>query len=112
MAGSPPGLDGQTYTSFGYSTGIRIMMRSLLQTREVRTHVGSVTQAKPDPPFSYNVDLEVLDVFKLFYDYLVRFGEGVSSALKAGIMPGRLGRYLAYILVVTLLVVIYVAAAA
>jgi hydrogenase-4 component B len=111
MAGSPPGLEGETYTSFGYSTGIRIMMESVLQTREVRTHVGSVA-AEPTVPFSYNVDLEVLDVFKLFYDYLVRFGEGVSSALKTGIMPGRLGRYLAYILIVTLVVVIYVAAAA
>jgi hydrogenase-4 component B len=112
MAGSPPGREGETYTSFGYSTGIRIMMRSVLQTREVRTHVGSVTQAELATPVSYNVDLEVLDVFKLFYDYLTRFGESVSSALKSGIMPGRLGRYLAYILFVTLVVVIYVAAAA
>ncbi|MGC2358880.1 MAG: proton-conducting transporter membrane subunit [Thermoplasmata archaeon] len=112
MAGSPPGLEGETYTSFGYSTGIRIMMQSVLQTREVRTHVGSVTQAELATPVSYNVDLEVLDVFKLFYDYLVHFGEGVSAALKTGIMPGRLGRYLAYILIVTLAVVIYVAAAA
>jgi hydrogenase-4 component B len=112
MAGSPSGLDGETYTSFGYSTGIRIMMRSVLQTREVRTHVGSVTQAELATPVSYNVDLEVLDVFKVFYDYLVRFGEAVASGLKTAVMPGRLGRYLAYILFVTLVVVIYVAAAA
>jgi hydrogenase-4 component B len=112
MAGSPPGLEGETYTSFGYSTGIRIMMRSILQTREVRAHVGSVTQAELATPVAYNVDLEVLDVFKVFYDDLIRFGEGVSSVLKAAVMPGRLGRYLAYILIVTLVVVIYVAAAA
>jgi hydrogenase-4 component B len=112
MAGSPPGLEGETYTSFGYSTGIRIMMRSVLQTREVRTHVGSVAAEELATPFSYNVDLEVLDVFKLFYDDLVRFGEVVSTGLKSAIMPGRRGRYLAYILVVTLMVVIYVAAAA
>ncbi|MGA9839508.1 MAG: proton-conducting transporter membrane subunit [Thermoplasmata archaeon] len=112
MAGSRPGADGETYTSFGYSTGIRIMMRSILQTREVRTHVGSVTQAELATPVSYNVDLEVLDVFKVFYDGLTRFGEEVSLILKSAIMPGRLGRYLAYILIVTLIVVIYVAAAA
>jgi formate hydrogenlyase subunit 3/multisubunit Na+/H+ antiporter MnhD subunit len=112
MAGSQPGRDGETYTSFAYSTGIRIMVRSILQTREVRTHVGSVTQAELATPVSYNVDLEVLDVFKVFYDDLVRFGEGVSSVLKTVIMPGSLGRYLAYILIVTLIVVIYVAAAA
>ncbi|HTW40594.1 MAG TPA: proton-conducting transporter membrane subunit [Thermoplasmata archaeon] len=112
MAGSPPGREGETYTSFGYSTGVRIMMESVLQTREVRTHVGSVAAEEPASPFSYNVDLEVLDVFKLFYDYLVRFGDSVSSVLKSGVMPGRLGRYLAYILIVTLAVVIYVAAAA
>jgi hydrogenase-4 component B len=112
MAGSPPGQDGETYTSFGYSTGIRLMMSSILETREVRTRVGAVTQAELATPVSYSVDLEVLDVFKVVYDDLVRFGEGVSTALKVAVMPGRLGRYLAYILVVTLAVVIYVAAAA
>ncbi len=112
MAGSVPGLERETYTSFGYSTGIRIMMGSLLQTREVRAQVGSVTRAELATPVSYNVDLEVLDVFKVFYDGLIRFGEGVASVLKTGVMPGRLGRYLAYILIVTLVVVIYVASAA
>ncbi len=111
MAGSRPGRNGETYTSFAYSTGIRIMMHSILQTREVRTHVGSVTQAELATPISYNVDLEVLDVFKVFYDDMVHFGEGVSSVLKTLIMPGRLGRYLAYILIVTLIVVIYIVAA-
>ena len=109
MAGSPPGRDGETYTSFAYSTGIRIMMRSVLETREVRTGASAGSAAAP---FAYNVDLEVLDVFKIFYDGLVRFGDVVSAALKSGVMSGRLGRYLAYILVVTLAVVIYVAAAA
>ncbi len=112
MAGTPPGRDGETYTSFGYSTGIRLMMSSILETREVRTRAGSVTQAELATPVSYSVDLEVLDVFKVVYDDLIRFGEAVSAALKAAVMPGRLGRYLAYILVVTLVVVVYVAAAA
>ncbi len=112
MAGSAPARPEETYTSFGYSTGIRIMMSSVLQTREVRTHRGSVTQAELATPVAYNVDLEVLDTFKLFYDSLIRVGEATSAALKAAVMPGRLGRYLAYILLVTLIVVIYVASAA
>jgi len=112
MAGSAPAQTEETYTSFGYSTGIRIMMSSVLLTREVRSHRGSVTQAEVATPVAYNVDLEVLDAFKLFYDNLIRAGEALSAFLKSAIMPGRLGRYLAYILLVTLVVVIYVAAAA
>lgn len=112
MAGTPAGRVGETFTAFGYSTGIRIMIESILRTREVRTHVGSVTQAELATPVAYNVDLEVLDVFKLFYDELGHVGDGVSAALKHAVMPGRLGRYLAYILVVTLVVVVYVAAVA
>jgi hydrogenase-4 component B len=112
MAGSAPAQTEETYTSFGYSTGIRIMMSSVLLTREVRSHRGSVTQAEVATPVAYNVDLEVLDAFKLFYDNLIRAGEAISAFLKSAIMPGRLGRYLAYILLVTLVVVIYVAAAA
>ncbi len=112
MAGSAPGRPGETYTSFGYSTGIRIMLRSILRTREVRASVGPVTEAGLATPVPYNVDLEVLDVFKLFYDDLVAATAAVSDAFKIAIMPGRLGRYLAYILLVTLAVVVYVAVAA
>src|SRR5271170_2713130 len=46
MAGTRAGEPGETYTSFGYSTGIRIMMDSILRTREVRATTGSVTQAE------------------------------------------------------------------
>lgn len=111
MAGSASGVEGETYTSFAYSTGIRIMMDTILRTREVRARSGSVTTAELATPVAYNVELEVLDVFKLFYDSLVLFGTSLSSALKETIMPGRLGRYLVYILLVTLAVVIYTAAA-
>ncbi|MGC2289936.1 MAG: proton-conducting transporter membrane subunit [Thermoplasmata archaeon] len=111
MAGSPPGRVEETYTSFGYSTGVRIMFRSILRTREVRAHSGTFTRAAMETPVAYNVELEVLDPFKIFYDELVRFGMGVSTALKEGVMPGRVGRYLAYLLVATLVVVIYVAIA-
>ncbi len=111
MAGSEAARAGESYTSFGYSTGIRIMLRSILRTREVRATVGSVTQAGLATPEPYNVDLEVLDVFKLFYDDLVAATAVLSEGLKAALMPGRLGQYLAYLLVVTLVVVIYIALA-
>ncbi len=111
MAGNPPGQPGQTYTSFGFSTGIRIMMSSVLGTREVRESQGPVAVAGVHAVEPYSVDLEVFDSFKLFYAALVRMGDGISASLKAWVMPGRLGRYLAYVLVVVLTVVIYVAAA-
>ncbi len=111
MAGSPEGRPGETYSSFGYSTGIRIMMDSVLWTREIRTRSGDVTTAGIASPAVYNVELEVLDVFKLFYDRLVRFGDAVAFGLKRAVMPGRLGQYLVYVLFATLFVVIYVAAA-
>jgi len=112
MAGSPPGAAGEVYSSFGYSTGLRIMFRSLLGTREVRSRRGTHLTAGLATPEAYNVELEVLDVFKVFYDGLVRFGEGTSAVLKTTIMPGRLGRYLAYLLLVVLVVVVYAAATA
>ncbi|HTP55672.1 MAG TPA: proton-conducting transporter membrane subunit [Thermoplasmata archaeon] len=111
MAGSPPGLPGEVYTSFGYSTGLRLMMGSILGTGEIRSSAGTVSAAGIATPVPYSVDLEVLDVFKLFYDDLVRGGEALASALKGSVMTGHLGRYLAYILIVVLGVVIYVAAA-
>jgi len=110
MAGSVPGAAGEVYNSFGYSTGLRIMFRSFLGTREVRSERGSLVTAGLATPKSYNVEFEVLDVFKAFYDGLVRFGEGASSVLKTAIMPGRLGRYLSYVLAAVLFVVIYTAA--
>ncbi|HTT16469.1 MAG TPA: proton-conducting transporter membrane subunit [Thermoplasmata archaeon] len=111
MAGSAPGQPGEVFTSFGYSTGLRLMMSSVLGTREIRSGAGPVRQAELATPVPYSVELEVLDVFKLFYDDLVRAAEAISSVLKGGVMTGRLGRYLAYILLVVLLVVVYVAAA-
>jgi len=110
MAGSEPGRPGETYTSFAYSTGIRIMMSSVLGTREVRASAGPVSVAAVDSVEPYSVDLEVFDAFKLFYESLVRVGDALAAALKAAIMPGRLGRYLAYILIVVLVVVALVAA--
>ncbi len=110
MAGSPPGRAGEVYTSFGYSTGLRLMMASVLGTRELRSGAEEGSEAALATPVPYSVDLEVLDVFKLFYDDLVRGGAAIAEALKGSIMTGRLGRYLAYILVILLAVVVYVAA--
>ncbi len=112
MAGSEPGRPGEVYTSFAYSTGVRIMMGGVLGTRELRSSDGHVNLAALATPLPYSVELEVLDPFKLFYDDLVRVGAAVSSALKTYVMTGNLGRYLAYILVMVLAVVIYVAATA
>ena len=87
-------------------------MNSTLRTREVRSRTGAVVTAEVATPLAYNVDLEVLDVFKLFYDGLIATGNFFSEFLKSFIMPGRLGRYLAYLLLVMMAVVIVVAAAA
>jgi len=111
MAGSAPGAAGEVYNSFGYSTGLRVMFSSFFGTREVRSARGAQVTAGVATPEAYNVELDVLDVFKAFYEGLVRFGEDLSSYLKAAIMPGHLGRYLFYVLIAVLFVVIYTAAA-
>jgi len=112
MAGSPPGRSGETFTSFGFSTGVRIMFRSILGTREVRARSDRGIRAELLTPLAYNVELEVLDPFKVLYDSLVRFGLGLSAALKESIMPGHVGRYLGYLLIATLVVFVYVAVTA
>lgn len=111
MAGSAPGAPGETYTSFGYSTGVRIMMKSVLGTREVRTSRVAARAAGSDGGEPAGVHLEVYDAFKLLYGALVRTGIAVSDSLKTAIMPGKLGRYLAYVMAAFLVVVVYVAAA-
>lgn len=104
-------VTSETYTSFGYSTAMRLMLGSLLRTREIRRTSGPGTSAEIATPEAYDVELEVLDVFKVFYDGLVRLISGTADLLKRAIMPGRVGRYLAYILGAVLIVVIYVALA-
>ena len=110
--GREPAPHSQTYTSFGYSTGLRLMLPSLLGTREIRRSLGPAhARTEIATPESYNVELEVLDVFKTFYDAIVRGVLAVADATKRALMPGRVGRYLAYILFVLMAVVIYVAVA-
>jgi formate hydrogenlyase subunit 3/multisubunit Na+/H+ antiporter MnhD subunit len=107
--GQPGGIPGTTYSAFAYSTGIRLMLSSLLGTREVRRRAGGRLSAEIATPEVYDVELEVLDLFKFVYDALARAGLVFSDALKELIMPGRPGRYLAYILLVTLGVLVYLA---
>ncbi len=110
--GRAPPRTSETYTSFGYSTGMRIMLHSILGTREIRRSAGPLgTISEIRSPETYDVELEVLDVFKSFYDVLVRLVGGTAVALQRAIMPGRVGRYLAYILSMTLIVIVYVAIA-
>jgi hydrogenase-4 component B len=111
MAGSAPGQTGETYTSFGYSTGVRIMFESILGTREIRARSGALSPAGTSAAPAHNVELEVLDAFKILYADLARLGIGVSAFLKESIMPGRVGRYLAYVLFAMLVVVVYVTVA-
>lgn len=108
MAGNPVKSPEESYSAFGYSTGLRVMLKSLFFTREVRAKLGPVTMASIETPESYNVELEVLDVFKIFYDDLRKGVLGLSEVLKRLIMPGRLGQYIAYLLVAAIVVILYV----
>jgi hypothetical protein len=49
-------------------------------------------------PEEYFVELEVLDVFKQFYDILTKFALSLSSNMAKRVMPGKLGLYLIYIM--------------
>ncbi len=107
MAGNPVRAPEETYSAFGYSTGLRVMLKSLFFTREVRAKLGPVTIATIETPESYDVELEVLDVFKLFYDDLRKGVVGLSEILKRLIMPGQVGQYIAYLFVTAIVVILY-----
>lgn len=111
MAGNVVTFPTETYSSFSFSTGLRVMLRGLFRTREVRTLVGPVTLATMAVPETYDVELEVLDVFKVFYDDLRRGTFALSDAIKTAIMPGRVGQYVAYIMVAAIFVILYVVVA-
>jgi hydrogenase-4 component B len=97
------------YNSFGYSTPIRIMLNFVFRTKETVVRVGS-TIVRPVilSPEEYFVELEVLDVFKQFYDMLTRLAFSLSSYTARKVMPGRLGLYLLYILLAFIFVLIYI----
>lgn len=108
MAGNPVRMPEETYSAFGYSTGLRVMLKSLFFTREVRARTGPVTLASIESPEAYDVELEVLDVFKSAYDALYKGTVAVSTALKVHLMPGKLGQYIAYVLVTAIVVILYI----
>src|SRR5487761_1164828 len=99
---------GGIYNSFGYSTPIRLMLRFLFRTKENVIQIGGVKRTLVLSPEEYFVDLEVLDVFKRFYDILGRWTLSFSSLVGRKLMPGRLSNYLIYIIVALIFVMLYV----
>lgn len=110
FSGRPqPNTKVELYNSFGYSTPIRIMLKSLFRTKEKIVHVGGVRKAVILSPEEYFVELEVLDVFKGIYDILFgRWPLAVSEWVGRKFMPGRLGYYLIYILAAIVFVMLYI----
>ncbi|MDG6920483.1 MAG: hypothetical protein JRN12_07400 [Nitrososphaerota archaeon] len=96
------------YNSFGYSTPIRIMLRFLFRTKESVVQVGSVQRTVIRSPEEYVVDLEVLDVFKKFYDALAMWALGLSAYTSRRVMSGKLGLYIVYIMAALIFVLIYI----
>ncbi len=98
----------QTYNSFGYSTPIRIMLKFLFRTKESVVRVGSIRRTVILSPEEYVVELEVLDVFKRFYDGLARSSIWLSTYVSRKVMPGRLGLYIVYIMAAFVFVLLYI----
>ena len=96
------------YNSFGYSTPIRVMLRFLFRTRESVVQVGPVQRTVIRSPEEYVVDLEVLDVFKKFYDVLAKWALGLSAYTSRKVMPGKLGLYIVYIMAALIFVLTYI----
>lgn len=99
----------ETFTAFGYSTGLRVMLGSLLRTRESDGGSGPDRRAGIATPEPYDVEREVLDVVTPFYDALIRSVRTISESMKRVLMPGHVGRYLAYLIAAVFLVLLYVA---
>ena len=96
------------YNSFGYSTPIRVMLRFLFRTKESVVQVGPVQRTVIRSPEEYVVDLEVLDVFKKFYDVLAKWALGLSAYTSRKVMPGKLGLYIVYIMAALVFVLTYI----
>ncbi|MGB0025314.1 MAG: proton-conducting transporter membrane subunit [Nitrososphaeraceae archaeon] len=105
---SQPLSSSDIYNSFGYSTPIRIMLKFLLRTKENIVYVGTVLRPVIFSPEEYFVELEVLDVFKQFYDILAKGFLFISSYTAKKVMPGKLGIYLIYIMAALIFVLLYV----
>ena len=90
FAGAALADDSAMYNSFGYSTPIRVMLRFLFRTKESVVRVGPVQRTVIRSPEEYVVDLEVLDVFKKFYDVLAKWALGLYACTSRTVMPGKL----------------------
>jgi len=99
----------ELYNSFGYSTPIRIMLNFVSRTKETIVQIGTnIVRPVILSPEEYFVELEVLDVFKQFYDVLAKFALFLSSNTARKVMPGRLGLYLLYVMVAFIFVLLYI----
>jgi hydrogenase-4 component B len=107
FGGTLPSDSREMYNSFGYSTPIRIMLNFLFRTKEKIVQVGAVKRPLILSPAEYIVELEVLDVFKQFYDVLTKFASSFSSYIALKVMPGRVGVYLIYIVGAFIFVLFY-----
>lgn len=105
---SQPTTASEIYNSFGYSTPIRLMLRFLFRTKENVVQIGGVKRTLLMLPEEYFVELEVLDVFKKFYDVLGKWTLSFSSFIGKKFMPGHLSNYLIYIIVALIFVMLYV----
>jgi formate hydrogenlyase subunit 3/multisubunit Na+/H+ antiporter MnhD subunit len=109
FGGANHSLDpSEIYNSFGYSTPIRIMLKFLFRTKENVVHVGTVLRPVISSPEEYLVELEVLDVFKQFYDILAKGSNFISAYTAKKVMPGKLSIYLIYIMAALIFVLLYV----
>lgn len=104
-----PNDPAELYNSFGYSTPIRIMLSFVFRTKETIVQIGTnIVRPVIHSPEEYFVELEVLDVFKQFYDVLAKFAIFLSSNTAKKVMPGKLGLYLVYIMVAFIFVLLYI----
>ncbi|MFZ0220684.1 MAG: hypothetical protein WAM42_03190, partial [Candidatus Nitrosopolaris sp.] len=107
--GDQPSDPAELYNSFGYSTPIRIMLNFVFRTKETIVQIGTnIMRPVILSPEEYFVELEVLDVFKQFYDILAKFALFLSSNTARKVMPGRLWLYLLYIMVAFIFVLVYI----
>jgi hydrogenase-4 component B len=104
-----PSNPADLYNSFGYSTPIRIMLSFVFRTKETIAQIGTnIVRPVILSPEEYFVELEVLDVFKQFYDVLAKFSLSLSSNMARRVMPGKLGLYLIYIMAAFIFVLLYI----
>jgi hydrogenase-4 component B len=104
-----PSNPADLYNSFGYSTPIRIMLSFVFRTKETIAQIGTnIVRPVILSPEEYFVELEVLDVFKQFYDVLAKFALSLSYNMARRVMPGKLGLYLIYIMAAFIFVLLYI----